>query len=489
MAEDPWKAEIRKRLQRKVTFEFADTPLVDAIEFLRHLANVTMIIDPAVIKASPPQINLRVTDMNLDLALEWILKLAELEYVLQDSAIYISKPQTLQPPLEMKIYDVSDLTQNIQDFPGPEFQITTQGDKSQQGAGGAAGGALTPFGGAKPVAPTNATIQEMIKTRIRPDMWDPATGASIEEKGGKLVVMQRPEIHNLIDQLLSNFRSTQKMMINIESRFLSIREAYLEQTGVEWQGLDPNVLLGDFGDLQRLAAPTGFLQPRVPASTDTSPPNIPFPGFVAAGDNSNNTASAVGSIVNHVINFFPNDPDTISAQDTTNTVRQGGLSAQLTILNNTQMQAFIRALAVRENSSTLIAPRLTVFNTQRASMFVARQQSYVADYEISGDSYDPVVKQFLVGVVLDVKPIVSSDRHYVTLELRPTVTSLANFVTRQIDTFSVWQQRRADQHPRAALVPDPIPRIGDSTRAHDSHRPRRRHHAHRRIVQKHQVQR
>ena len=436
IAEEPWKADIRKRLQRKVTFEFVDTPLADAVDFLRRLANVTMIIDPKVLAASPPQINLRVTDMNLDLALEWILKLAELEYVLQDSAIFISKPQTLLPPLEMKIYDVSDLTSVIQDFPGPEFQITVAGDK---GAAGGGGGALTPFGGgAKTQTPTNATIQEMIKTRIRPDMWDPATGASIEEKGGKLVVMQRPEIHKLIEQLLSNFRSTQKMMINIESRFLTIREAYLEQTGVEFQGLDPNVLFGDFGDLRRLGAPTGFLQPRVPGSTDTSPPNLPFPGFVDGPNKTNGgLLSTVGSIVNHQINFFTNDPDTISAQDTTNTVRQGGLSAQLTILNNAQVQAFIRALAVRENSSTLIAPRLTVFNTQRANMFVARQQSYVSDYEISGDSYDPTIRQFLVGVVLDVKPIVSSDRRYVTLELRPTVTELTNFVTRQIDTFTV----------------------------------------------------
>jgi general secretion pathway protein D len=149
--------------------------------------------------------------------------------------------------------------------------------------------------------------------------------------------------------------------------------------------------------------------------------------------------SEVGAVINNSINFNTSNPDGISAQDTTNTVRQGGLAAQVTLINNTQAQAFIRALAVRENTSELIAPRITVFNTQRASMFVARQQSYVADYEISGDSYDPVIRQFLVGVVLDVKPIVSSDRRYVTLELRPTVTELVNFVTRQIDSFTVLQ--------------------------------------------------
>jgi len=432
--EETWKSDIRKRLLRKVTFEFVDTPLPDAIEFLRGLAGVTMIVDPKVLAGGAPSINLRVTDMSLDLALEWILKLAELEYALKDSAIFISKPANLQEAVELRIYDVSDLTATIPDFPGPEFQITVAADQS---AGGGAGG--NPFVKAPTVVPTLTNIADMIRNRVRPESWDPNLGTSIEERGGRLVVMQRPEIHALVDQLLSNFRATQKMMINIESRFLTVREAYLEEVGVEFQGLDPNVLMGDFGDIRRLGAPNNFQQPRVAGSTDGTPPNAPFPGFVNGPDRVlGGSFSEVGSIVNHTINFFSNDPDTISgAEGGKNIVTNGGLSAQVSVLNNAQVQAFIRALAVRENTSTLIAPRLTVFNTQRAHMFVARQQSYVADYEISGDSYDPVIRQFLVGVVLDVKPIVSSDRRYVTLELRPTVTELVSFVTRQIDSFQI----------------------------------------------------
>jgi len=434
--EEAWKADIRKKLQRKVTFEFVDTPLDEAISFLRSLANVTMIVDPKVLAGGAPTINLRVTDMSLDLALEWILKLADLEYALRDNAIFISKPSNLQESVELRIYDVSDLTQNIQDFPGPDFQISVVGDAGA-GGGGAAGGAGV-FQAAPKVAPTLTNIADMIRNRVRPESWDAALGTSIEERGGRLVVMQRPEIHALVDQLLSNFRATQKMMINIESRFLQIREAYLEDIGVEYQGLDPNVLFGDFGDIRRIGAPTGLVQPRVPGATDATPPNAPYPGIVEGFDRfAGGTISEVGSILNHTINFFNNDPDTISGNDTSNTVRQGGLSGQVTVLNNMQVQAFIRALAVRENTSTLTAPRLTVFNTQRAHMFVARQQSYVASYEISGDSYDPIIRQFLVGVVLDVKPIVSSDRRYVTLELRPTVTELVNFQTRQIDAFTV----------------------------------------------------
>jgi len=432
--EDTWKQDIRKKLQRKVTFEFVDTPLEEAIAFLRSLANVTMIVDPKVTAAGAPTINLRVTDMSLDLALEWILRLADLEYALRDNAIFISKPNQLQSAVELRIYDVSDLTQTVQDFPGPDLQLVTVGDTTTGGGAGAA----NPFQAAPTTAPTLTNIADMIRNRVRPDAWDAALGTSIEERGGRLVVMQRPEVHALINQLLSNFRSTQKMMINIESRFLSIREAYLEDIGVEFQGLDPNVLLGDFGDIRRLGAPTGLVQPRIPGGDVSVPPNLPFPGFVSVPDEfTGGTFSQVGSIVNHVIGFFSNDPDTISGRDTSGAVRNGGLSAQVTVLNNSQVQAFIRALAVRENTSTLVAPRLTVFNTQRAHMFVARQQSYVADYEISGDSYDPVIRQFLEGVVLDVKPIVSSDRRYVTLELRPTVTELVSFQTRQLDTFAI----------------------------------------------------
>jgi len=243
----------------------------------------------------------------------------------------------------------------------------------------------------------------MIKARIRPERWDEAAlGTSIIEKSGQLLVMQTPEVHDLIEQLLSNFRATQKMMINIESRFLTIRQAYLEEIGVDWQGLDPNVLRGDYGDITHL----GVSQPRQPGGTDAVPPSASFPGMVAGPQRfMGGSWSELGAITGHDINFFNNNPDTISSRDVNNVVRQGGVSAQITALNNTQLQAFIRALGVHENESTLVAPRLTVFNTQRAHMFVARQQSYVADYNISGDSYEPVIQQFLVGVVLDVRPI------------------------------------------------------------------------------------
>ncbi|HLX63666.1 MAG TPA: STN domain-containing protein [Planctomycetota bacterium] len=93
-AEDNPDERIKKALSRKVSFEFVDTPLADGIEFIRHLANVAIIMDPRVVAAGKDKtpISLRVADMDMDKALQWILKLAELEYKVQDQAIYIAAP-------------------------------------------------------------------------------------------------------------------------------------------------------------------------------------------------------------------------------------------------------------------------------------------------------------------------------------------------------------------------------------------------------------
>ena len=50
----------------------------------------------------------------------------------------------------------------------------------------------------------------------------------------------------------------------------------------------------------------------------------------------------------------------------------------------------------------------------RDHIFVGQQRSYIADYDISGSSYDPVVKSFMTGVVLDAKVLkVEGDAYYV----------------------------------------------------------------------------
>ena len=212
IAEEPsWMKQIRAKLDRKVSFEFVDTPLSEAINFLQTLTHVNMIIDPrATGGGADVPINLKVSDMSLGLALEWILKLAELDYALKDNAIFISKPQRLLGEVELRIYDVRDLTE-------PEL------DKKAE---------------VRWPEVTAATLAEMIQSRVMPETWAAELGTSIEDREGRLVVMQRPRVHRLIDKLIASYRDRQSLQVIVSSTWGTVTDEFLEEIGVQFADLD-----------------------------------------------------------------------------------------------------------------------------------------------------------------------------------------------------------------------------------------------------------
>lgn len=119
--EEPWVAELKGALQRRVSFDFVETPLEDVVSFIQSIADINIILDTAALAAKPhaqAPITLKVTDMRLESALDWIVKLSELTYVFQDEAIFISDRTGVDPHPQVRIYDVTDLVTTVRDFPG-----------------------------------------------------------------------------------------------------------------------------------------------------------------------------------------------------------------------------------------------------------------------------------------------------------------------------------------------------------------------------------
>jgi len=112
---DPTIAEVRKKLERKVTFEFVDTPLDEALTFLSQLVGVKMTLDPKVAASAKTKINLRVTDMTVDLALQWVLKLADLDYLIADGAVVVWKPGARAAPAASPAAPAGDSGAWVQD--------------------------------------------------------------------------------------------------------------------------------------------------------------------------------------------------------------------------------------------------------------------------------------------------------------------------------------------------------------------------------------
>jgi type II secretory pathway component GspD/PulD (secretin) len=89
---------------------------------------------------------------------------------------------------------------------------------------------------------------------------------------------------------------------------------------------------------------------------------------------------------------------------------------------------FLNVMEGSSQSLLLSSPRLTVYNGQRAYIAVITQRNLVTDISVSvapsAVGYDITVSTIQTGVVFDVRPIVSADRHYVQMDLQPARSEL-----------------------------------------------------------------
>ena len=191
------QAAIRKKLSRKVSFEFVETPFEEALNFLNSLAKVGIVIDPGALKADATRtpITLKVTDMELDLALSWICRLADLRYEIRDRIFITSR--TDAETIQLEIYDLRGLVRTIGElgWVGPAIDTTkeiaerakndyAEREKEEQ------------------------AFLAAIKT-LDPNGWnDPMT--SMEESGGKLIVMQTRAVHAAIAEHLAKLRKAKE---------------------------------------------------------------------------------------------------------------------------------------------------------------------------------------------------------------------------------------------------------------------------------------
>jgi type II secretory pathway component GspD/PulD (secretin) len=93
----------------------------------------------------------------------------------------------------------------------------------------------------------------------------------------------------------------------------------------------------------------------------------------------------------------------------------------------------IRATQADQRTTTLTAPRVTMFSGQQATVEVEQEQAYVATLTPAvaenASAYTPSVSTVQTGTSLTVRPVVSADRRYVTMTLTPNVQVINGFST------------------------------------------------------------
>jgi general secretion pathway protein D len=407
------------QLERKLPeVRFENVAFQDVIEFLRDVSLANIFVNWRALEAAgidrTAQVTARLRDVKFSKALETILRdvgggTVRLSYTIDEGVITISTEEDLASNVVTRVYDIRDLIVNIQDFDDPpDFQIN-QGSQ----AGGGGGGGQSLFGGTgaqdDQAGGTRAELVDqivsLIQDTVASDSWRDNGGqvGTIRELSAQLIVTQTPENQRQLVRLLEQLRETRAIQITVETRFLTVRRNFLEEVGVDF----------DF-----------ILNPNGEISSRLSP--------ISVSNNSANT-TAIGTLVTAVPGNIATELVAAGTAAPNFTVTNPVTGGSITFLDDFQVSLLIRATQVSKNTTTLTAPRLTLFNGQRAFVVVATETAYVSDLTpivgTNAVAFDPTVGIVQSGVLLDVQATVSADRKYVTLTLRPTLSRLRDLVS------------------------------------------------------------
>lgn len=427
--------KIRERLETEVlSMDFTEAPLSEVLDFLRTTTGINIVIDQRVYKDMEEdslKVNLNVTKLKLGAILNWILSLKGLAYKISNGVLVIStKTRVVEKPV-LRLYNVRDLTGKLQDFPAQDINLAAVSNSTS--TSGASGAQLVEKETDTATTITEEQLTELIKGNISKGTWD-KEDRSIDTRHGTLIIRQTETVHSQIESLLNDLRRATGLLVTIEAKFITVSDDFLEDVGVDWRSLGGTSF---DGSAKRETAPDD-------PTTTTNDPGLK-PGDIGTGNDYHlmddvvfGTTRGVGNDRSSGLFYnYENNVQTtqrienifdqaLGSADTVD--NQGGLSMQMAYIDAVEMQMILKAVRKRSRSNFLTAPRLTVFNTQRANVTIVKQIAYVQDYDVeiatNATIADPVIGTVQDGVVLDVRPIISADRKYITLELQPTVATL-----------------------------------------------------------------
>jgi len=429
---------VRLGLQTKIPrLNLSGIGLKEAVGFLSDVSGVNIMVKWKALEAADiteeSPVNVVLKNVSAERALRAVLEdvgggVTELSYNIDEGVVTISTKDDLAKKTAIRVYDIRDLIYRIPNFGGPRIELSSNATTDNNGTTtGSTGGLFEDTsdneGNNEEETLTKAEIIEkiieLIKQSVDPTSWQP-TGeiGSVRELHGQLVITQTPENHGAIRDLIAQLREARALQIAIEARFISVSTGFLQSIGID---LDFYFNLGS----------------RLGTGTRTITDPWTSGSMVVSGADRGSLMDEVTPVgVTQGHSAFVTELTTGVGTDiggSITTLGASGMTIQGTFLDDIQVDFLIRATQAHSSTRSLTAPRLTLFNGQRAYVTVATQQAYIADLEpvVSDNavSFNPTVAFVPTGSVLDVEATISADRRYVTLTVRPQVATLNGFTT------------------------------------------------------------
>jgi type II secretory pathway component GspD/PulD (secretin) len=190
------RGDSMRRLETmKVTVDFEDVKLPEAVDYLRDVTGLNLIVLPkAMEKDGESKIRLKVKDLSVKSVLKLLLSSRGLTATYRDGAIVILPKEDLNDSTSMRMFDVRALQVKIQDFNGPVMELTSPLSKKS--------GITIDLPSDPKVSLPDDFLIDMIRVNTGNGTWDTNPKAAINLSNGMLVVSQTPSVLREIDALL-----------------------------------------------------------------------------------------------------------------------------------------------------------------------------------------------------------------------------------------------------------------------------------------------
>lgn len=192
-AQDSARDQAVRRLSTlKATVDFDGQRLEEAMDFIRDLTGVNVVVSPAAaLQEGDATVRLRAKNLPVKSILKLLLHPRGLRATWRDGAVVVVPEAELREAVVLRVYDVRSLTAKIQDHPGPKVEL-------------AVGKADVVFHHAiddpKPVMDGDFLV-DLVRESTGGRSWD-GGAADIRNVDSRLIVTQTPSVHAEIEDFL-----------------------------------------------------------------------------------------------------------------------------------------------------------------------------------------------------------------------------------------------------------------------------------------------
>ncbi len=334
----------------------------------------------------------------------------EVTWTVRHDVVLVTTREKARGDLDLYSHDVNDLILGLTDFFGPRINTIRLLDEMEDDDGGGPFGAV----GERPTLIEPDDLATLVTDNVAVGQWEDE-GVAINIFEGHMIVVHTAQVQREVRKFLADLRRFNTSLVNIESKFMTIGDNWIQEIGVEWAGNDnPGSPFTDLDDVTSGLEDMAGLGLDNGGTGDAS--SSPSSGFFyddgQDGDFKAVTANVFGSALGGALSTI------------------GGLTTQWSLLDDAQVSIIMRAVEKESQVELINDQILSVFNTQRAYIAVVKQRAYIQDFDVEAFQFqvaaDPQINVVHEGIVLDVRPTISHDRKAINLEVQPTVATIVN---------------------------------------------------------------